>query len=359
MTESLHPLLPAATPVLRLDDDLLQVGGVDGGAGLRVHPAGTDVAALLRRLDGQRPERAVRAHAVADGLPAAVVDDLLAGLRGAGLLHDLAAGDLLAADPGPAARARAAVELPAAVPAPGAGGRWRARRQSAVVVEGATRVGTPLAAVLAASGVGRVHVRDRGPTRAGDAVVGGAAAGDEGRPRALAAADAVRRASPLTDLRPLPAGATVDLVVLCRPWAAADPLTAALHQDGTPHLVATVRGETGIVGPLVVPGGEGGCLRCADAWRRDDDPAWPRLAAQLAAADPAPSGSTLTALFTALTAAVQVLAHLDGDDGPVTVGGTLELRSPEFLPRLRRWPAHPDCACGAARRATPGPEAHP
>ncbi|MCZ2829649.1 ThiF family adenylyltransferase [Modestobacter sp. VKM Ac-2986] len=350
MTESPHPLLPAATPVLRLDDDLVQVGGVDGRAGLRLHPAGTEVAALLRGLDGRRSERAVRSESVAAGFPVEVVEDLLAGLRGAGLLHDLAAADLLATDPGPAATARAGLELPAAVPRAGAAGRWRSRRQSAVVVDGATRVGTPLAAVLAASGVGRVHVRDRGPTLAGDAVVGGATASDEGRPRALAAADAVRRVSPLTDLRPLPPGHTPDLVVLCRPWAAADPLSAALQHAGTPHLVATVRGETGVVGPLVLPGTTSSCLRCADARRRDDDPAWPRLAAQLAGADPGPSGATVTCLLTALTAAVQVLALLDGDDEPATVGATLELRPPDLLPRVRRWPPHPDCDCGAAGR---------
>jgi hypothetical protein len=349
VTETPHPLLPATTPVLRLDTELLQVGGVAGGAGLRVSPAGADVAALLRRLDGRRSQRAVRSDAVAGGLPAELVDDLLGALRGAGLLHDLAAADLLATDPGPAAAARAEAELPAAVPGTGAAGRWRARRQSAVLVDGATRVGTPLAAVLAASGVGRVSVRDRGSTRAADAIVGGVAASDEGRPRSLAAADAVRRASPLTDLRPLGPEEVPDLVVLCRPWAAVDPLSVAWQRAGTPHLVATVREETGVVGPLVVPGVTS-CLRCAEAWRRDDDPAWPRLAAQLAAADPAPSGATITCLLTALTAAVQVLAHLDGDEEPATVDATLELRPPTFLPRLRRWSAHPDCGCAGAAR---------
>ena len=366
MTESPHPLLPAATPVLQLDLGGLQVGGVDGGTGLRISPAGADVAALLRRLDGRRSEHAVRVDAVASGLPAGLVDDLLAGLRGAGLLHELTAADLLATDPGPAAAARAAVELPAALPAPRgtrvqaqarsrAGTRWRARRRSAVVVDGATRVGTPLAAVLAASGVGRVEVRDRGTTSAGDAVVGGAAASDEGRPRALAAADAVRRASPLTDLRPLPPDQPADLVVLCRPWAAVDPLTTALHRAGTPHLVATVREDTGVVGPLVLPGVTS-CLRCAEAWRRDDDPDWPRLATQLAAADPAPSGSTLTSLFTALTAAVQVLALLDGEEDPATVEAALELGPPGFLPRLRPWPPHPGCGCGVAARGGTEPD---
>jgi hypothetical protein len=347
VTESPHPLLPAATPVLRLDAEVLQVGGVDGGAGLRISPAGAEVTALLRRLDGRRSQRSVRGDAVADGLAGDVVDDLLTGLRSAGLLHDLAAADLLATDPGPAAAARAGVELPAAVADERSGGRWRARRQSAVVVEGANRVGTPLAAVLAASGVGRVHVRDRGATQAGEAVVGGMTAADEGRPRALAAADAVRRASPLADLRPLAPGQSPDLVVLCRPWAAVDPLSGAWQRAGTPHLVATVREETGVVGPLVLPG-RSSCLRCAEAWRRDDDPAWPRLAAQLAADDAVPSGATIACLFTALTAAVQVLAHLDGADEPATVGATVELRPPSYLPRLRRWAPHPECGCGAA-----------
>src|SRR4051794_1711075 len=254
---------------------------------------------------------------------------------------------------GGGAPAGARVDRPGAVPGGGAGGGGRARRQSAVVVEGANRVGTPLAAVLAASGVGRVHVRDRGATRAGEAIVGGASAADEGRPRALAAADAVRRASPLTDLRPLPPGQSPDLVVLCRPWAAVDPLSAAWQRAGTPHLVATVRGETGIVGPFVLPG-QSSCLRCAEAWRRDDDPAWPRLAAQLAGDDSVPSGATIACLSTALTAAVQVLAHLDGTAGPVTVNGTVELRPPSFQPRLRRWAPHPDCACGAARGGAGG-----
>jgi ThiF family len=222
-----------------------------------------------------------------------------------------------------------------------------------VVVQGATRVGTPLAAMLAASGVGRVSVVDPGLTGAGDAVVGGLSAADEGRPRALAAADAVRRANPLTDLRPLAPGATADLVVLARAWAASDPLVAGVHRAGVPHLVATVRGETGIVGPLVVPGATS-CLRCGDLHRRDADPRWPQLAAQLTADDPPPSGATLTCLLTAATAALQVLAFLDGHAAPVALGTTLELCPPDLLPRVRRWCAHPACDCGAAVPSQPG-----
>jgi hypothetical protein len=196
--------------------------------------------------------------------------------------------------------------------------------------------------------VGRVSVRDDGPTQAGDAVVGGATAADEGRPRALAAADAVRRANPLTDLRPPTGTTSPDLVVLARPWAASDPTAAGWSRAGVAHLVATVRGATGVVGPLVVPGVTS-CLRCADLHRRDADPRWPQLAAQLTAADPPPSGATVTCLLTAATAAVQVLGYLDGTAAPAALDATLELTPPDLVPRVRRWTPHAECGC--AQRA--------
>lgn len=353
MTDTAHPLLPAATPVLRDGTGGVRVGGVDSGPGLLIGPEAAGVAALLRGLDGRRPQRAVLGDAERQGVDPAAVADVLAALRATGLLHDLDPADLLAAEAGPAAAARTATELPTALSTSGSA-VWRDRRAAVVVVEGATRIGVPLAAVLAASGVGRVSVRDPGLTTAGDAVVGGLSAADEGRPRALAAADAIRRASPLTDLRPTP-DAAADLVVLARPWAASDPLAAAVHDAQVPHLVATVRGDVGVVGPLVVPGVTS-CLRCADLQRRDADPRWPALATQLTAAEPPASGATVTCLLTVATAAQQVLAYLDGSAAPVTLGATVELRPPDLRPRVRRWSAHPACRCRA--RSVNTPEEH-
>jgi hypothetical protein len=186
---------------------------------------------------------------------------------------------------------------------------------------------------------------------AGDAVVGGLTAADEGRPRSVAAADAVRRASPLADLRPPPEGAA-DVVVLARAWAASDPLVAGLQRAGVPHLVATVRGGCGVVGPFVIPG-RTSCLRCADLHRRDAEPHWPELAAQLTAGEAPPSGATTTCLLTAVTAALQVLAYLDGTAAPVTLDATLELRPPDPVPVRRRWTPHPSCGCLDAAAALP------
>jgi hypothetical protein len=331
----------------------VQVGGVDSGAGVLIGSGGSGMAALLRGLDGRRALRAVLQDADREGLDRATVVRVLDRLRAAGLLLDVDAADLLATDAGSAAAARTAAELPAALATAG-GAVWGIRRSAAVVVDGANRVGVPLAAALAASGVGWISVRDAGLATAGDAIVGGLSVADEGRPRALAAADAIRRASPLTDLRPL-ADEAADLVVLARPWSASDPLAAAVHRARVPHLVATVRGENGIVGPLVVPGVTS-CLRCADLHRRDADPRWPRLAVQLTATEPPPSGATVTCLLTAATAALQVLAYLDGAAAPATLEATVELRPPDLQARLRRWPAHPACGCGAGCDDTPTDE---
>lgn len=346
MSDTVHPLFPATTPLLR-DEGELQVGGVDTADGVVVSP-GRWVEPVLRGLDGRRTQRAVLADARREGLDPTAVAGVLDGLRAAGLLVDLEPADLLAAGAGPSSAARTAPELTAGPGSEPSG--WRARRAATVVVEGATRVGTPLAALLAASGVGRVAVRDSGVTRAGDAVVGGLAADDEGRPRSVAAADAVRRAEPLADLRPVGPADRVDLVVLARPWAASDPLVATLQRDGVPHLVATVRGDTGVVGPLVVPDGTG-CLRCGDLHRRDADPRWPRLAAQLTGGEPPAGGATVTCLLTAVVGAVQALAFLEGASAPAVLDATLEMRPPALLPVRREWPPHPACGCAPERGA--------
>ena len=126
-----------------------------------------------------------------------------------------------------------------------------------------------------------------------------------------------------------------------------------------PHLVAAVRGDTGIVGPLVVPGVTG-CLHCGDLHRRDADPGWPWLAAQLTATEPPPSGATVTCLLTAATAALQVLAYLDGTGTPSVAGATLEIRPPDLVPEFRSWPVHNACGCGAASAGTrTGAPVHP
>ena len=84
MSDSVHPLLPASTPLLRGDDGTVQVGGVDSTDGLLLDPV-PGLPRLLRALDGRRSQRAVRAEAARDGLDPGLVDTALEALRSTGL----------------------------------------------------------------------------------------------------------------------------------------------------------------------------------------------------------------------------------------------------------------------------------
>ncbi len=221
-----------------------------------------------------------------------------------------------------------------------------ARRSGAqVIVHGSGRVGAPLAAVLAASGVGRVQVATTGRISPNDCAPGGITPADIHRPAADAAADAVLRANPQIDPSPARPDDTPDLVVLASAAPVSTELRLGLHAGAVPHLVAGVRETTGVVGPLVLPGASS-CLSCADLHRADRDPTWPLVAAQLTGpGHPAavPCELSLALLVTAL-AAGQVLEFLDGNR-PDTVNGTLEIRHPDWRTRRRSWPIHPRCGC--------------
>jgi bacteriocin biosynthesis cyclodehydratase domain-containing protein len=138
-----------------------------------------------------------------------------------------------------------------------------------------------------------------------------------------------------------------------------DVLADAVHPDvpdawtalaaDRPHLPVAAWGRRGRVGPLVVPGLTA-CLRCADLHRADRDPAWPRLAAQLAHQRPlvAPVDAALATAMGGL-AALRVTAWVDrgghpGGGGP-DADTVLELTLPGGAVRVRSAHPHPLCGC--------------
>lgn len=219
-----------------------------------------------------------------------------------------------------------------------------ARRHCNVTVHGAGRPGPHIASVLAAAGVGRVHLLESTPARLHHAVPGGITPGDEGVPLGVAAAAAMQRQAPDVDCIPPPFGERPDLVIL----ALDEPIDAerrdALHARGCAHLLVRLASDHGTVGPLVIPGLTS-CLRCADLHRLDRDPAWKALAAQLTVPHRAAVASEVAlATVVAGLACVQVLEFLDGER-PATVEGSLEMHLPDWRVRRRTWPVHPDCDC--------------
>jgi bacteriocin biosynthesis cyclodehydratase domain-containing protein len=338
-----RPLLTPAVRRLWRDHETLQLGRPPGRAAVLagVDPVARSVLALL---DGTRDRARLLDAAAAVGCPAPRTDQVLTLLDDAGLLDDAAADrsplaamqrperDRLAADLGSLRLVRGDDGLEAA----------RRRRAARVLVEGASRVGAPVAALLAAAGIGSVTVVDDGLTRPEDCGVGGLSLNAVGRPRQDAARDLLTGGTAASSSAAGQPVVLPDLVVLAPPAGQPIPEPPRL----LPHLLAEIRGEVGVVGPLVTPGASA-CLHCLDLTRSDLDPGWPALAVQLAtpARGVAPCDSAL-ALAVAAQTAMQALAFVDGNGLPSAAGGTLELTLPDWRWRRRSWQVHPDCDCG-------------
>jgi hypothetical protein len=348
----MRPVLKPALRRLWRDATTLQLG-VDPRSAVVLSGVGATETRLLGALDGAHDHRDVLIAAAVLGVPLGEAERLLELLDTAGVLDDGSAAPAALSELSWAERARlrpdlAALSLgpPGAAPAPAI---LSARRRSAVRVVGGDRLGAQVAGLLAAAGVGHVHVLDPTATVIADAAPGGVSAADAGLPRERAAEAVVRRSAPSATVGPLPAGRAPDLTVL----AAGRPDRAeqdALQRTAQPHLAVAVRETTGVVGPLVVPG-TSACLRCLDLARTERDPAWPALVAQLAQrrSSSADACDVVLATVTAGYAAMQVLAFLDrkvsGGPQPATFGGTLELASPDWRFRRRSWQPHPACGC--------------
>ena len=206
---------------------------------------------MISLLDGSRDRAQVISAAGDRGIPPQTAERVLTLLAAGGALEDFPAGTYRALPR--QLRARLAPELAAASLAHGdgdGGARVLARRRAAYVsVHGGGRLGSGVAGLLTASGIGQV-------TSSGDS---GPEAGGE----------------PLAGARP-------DLVVLIGTHV--PELAASLMRGQIPHLAAAAGEAIGVVGPLVVPG-TSACLRCLDLARTDRDPAWPLILAQLAGPD--------------------------------------------------------------------------
>lgn len=147
-----------------------------------------------------------------------------------------------------------------------------------------------------------------------------------------------------------PAGPEASAVtVVLAPFEVDPRITARLMREDHPHLPVVLRPDGADVGPLVIPG-QGCCMTCLAAYRTDDDPAWPLVAAQLLTGPCPPLDRVVVA--EAAVAVVRILCGDLGPDGVVTV-------SAQACPRVRPAPPpHPDCGClTPAGNATAAPAA--
>ncbi|AWK11298.1 hypothetical protein SSP531S_19510 [Streptomyces spongiicola] len=363
----MHPVVkPALRQAWR---DLRHVQfGVTAAHAVVMGPVDTATGSLMSLIDGTRGLPRLREEARAIGLPDGHVDALLERLGEAGLVDDVTGG-------GPAASALrkrkeaydrlrpdlASLSVVHSEPGGGAA-RLAARSAMRVQVRGAGRVGAALAALLSASGVGRVDVLDGGRVEPWDVAPGGVPPEAVGERRAVSAQRLVLRSAPGRGRRTArrsdgapPEPPPLSLVVVAPrdgfPAYAPDPVAAENWMaTGTPHLYAGVVEASGVVGPLVLPGGSA-CAGCLALGRADRDPVWPRMAAQWRTprrqgTNPGPCDLGL-ATAVAGTAASHALSFLDGEL-PTSAGTRWEVSLPLLEWRSRRIRAHRDCPCGAA-----------
>jgi len=139
--------------------------------------------------------------------------------------------------------------------------------------------------------------------------------------------------------------APADIVVLADDIVPDPVVTTALHRCRTPHLYLACRDGRVVVGPTVVPG-RSSCLRCADLYRTDRNPEWPRVSAQLLFTSGwAPVPSRVAAAALVLSEVEKLREH--GPEAMVTYGHTVEISVAEGIWRKRHWEPHPGCGCGA------------
>ncbi|MGX7827085.1 hypothetical protein ACTG9Q_18535 [Actinokineospora sp. 24-640] len=224
------------------------------------------------------------------------------------------------------------------------------RARSVVAVHGAGRLAVSLACLLAAAGVGHVHVSTTGTVTPEDTGTG-LLPTDVGAPRSTAIQAAIRRVD--QKVRTHSPSASPDLVLLTDAYVPDRAITAELVNRRVPHLPVRSRPGVGVIGPLVVPT-LSSCLHCADLWRAAKDACWPRISAQLAGR--AQQCDLATAQATAGLAAAQVLAilgwlHAPADQPVPTWNTALELDSITGSLVYRPWDPHPSCRCSAAAAA--------
>lgn len=135
-----------------------------------------------------------------------------------------------------------------------------------------------------------------------------------------------------------------DLVVLVASDVIPSHDSRSWSHSGVSHLPVVVRGDAGLVGPLIARAADP-CLICLDLLRRDHDPDWPRLLDQLSGPGPAGGGPVRAdpALATTLVGAVAMLIQAHLSCIPVPAGVTWEVVLPSPAIATRRWSVHPLC----------------
>lgn len=140
-----------------------------------------------------------------------------------------------------------------------------------------------------------------------------------------------------------PGGAAADAppVVVVAAHLVPPGFAAALMADDRAHLPVVFTGTGAEIGPYIVPG-QTACLSCLAAHRRDSDPAWPAVAAQLLGR--ALSVTDPSIVWEAGIAAARMISESGRRASPAS-SRSLTLRAGSLRRSVRQHRPHEECRC--------------
>ncbi len=142
------------------------------------------------------------------------------------------------------------------------------------------------------------------------------------------------------------------LAVVAATWVISPARHLPWLRGDVPHLAVVFDDNGARIGPLVEPG-DGPCLRCLELARRDDDPAWPVIAAQLAGR-PAASCTPRAVHDVVSLAASLIDDRLHHAHNPLRESSVRPGRPGEAsAPTAHRW--HSECGCRALAGTSTAP----
>lgn len=144
----------------------------------------------------------------------------------------------------------------------------------------------------------------------------------------------------------------VALAVIAATWVVSPARHLPWLRADVPHLAIVFDDEGARIGPLIEPG-DGPCLRCLELARRDSDPAWPVIAAQLAGRPAASCTPRAVHDVAALVASV-VDDRLAWSRHPLR-GASIRLGRPGETATPAQHPWHPECGCRAPAGSATAP----
>jgi len=211
------------------------------------------------------------------------------------------------------------------------------RALSSVEITTSGRLGAQVALLLAAAGVGTLHLPDSAPVTAAD--VGPYPVAAVGRARA----GAMRRRFIELGLTPrLALDGAPDLTISIETGTQGAAYFGTLHQLVVPHLAVAI-GEAEVeIGPFVLPS-RSACTHCLQLTRAAADAQWSQLLAEICALPPRPIETVLAGAAAAYIVA-QALTFLDGGT-PSLVNGLATIALPEVTPQVVPLYPNPNCGC--------------